>query len=652
MAVAKMTYLNVYGPENRLTDALGAIARSELFAPEESDGFYATVSGTANPYDPLLTKAKGLLKDLGVTSLVNDYIGPDDAFETAQVAAFLENFAADVAQRNRRKVALQNELEVQKKAHTLLRHMADMDVNFDELLDLEYLQTRSGRLPKDSYVRLAYYVDKDFDFTSYFNFIIYDFDGEYYWGMYFVPADSAAEVDAIFDSLYFERLTLPETVRGKPDEALANINHRVAQLRKELDDVTSPGGIVNRQELQTIQQMASWLLYRSQIHEMQHYALVFNDNFYISGFVAEDDVPRFEDTVNHLDSVHVKMADESEKLPAKPPVKLKNRWFNRPFEMFTEMYGLPGYTEVDPTPIVAVLYAVLYGIMFADVGQGLVLGLIGYVFMYKMRGMEMGRVLARAAIFSVLFGFLFGSFFGFEEVFNPLFAKLGLNFLPFHIMGSSSIMVILITALGIGVAVVLYAIAMNIIIKLRARQWGEAITGPNGVAGFVFYGGVVLFAVDKLTGFAGGNIGGTLYVVLVFVLPLLVIYFEQPLTQLLNGQKPHIESLSDLFVNSFFELFVTLLEYLSSTVSFLRVGGFVLAHAGMMTVVMTLAGMSSGVARVVILVLGNLFVIALEGLIVGIQALRLNYYELFSRFYDPHGTPFVPLQLHSDTVEM
>jgi V/A-type H+-transporting ATPase subunit I len=95
-----------------------------------------------------------------------------------------------------------------------------------------------------------------------------------------------------------------------------------------------------------------------------------------------------------------------------------------------------------------------------------------------------------------------------------------------------------------------------------------------------------------------------------------------------------------------------MLEYLSNTVSFLRVGGFVLAHAGFMSVVSTLADMSGGVGSVLIMAVGNAFVICLEGLIVGIQALRLNYYELFSRFYEADGEPFTPLQVRPDTVEL
>ena len=97
-----------------------------------------------------------------------------------------------------------------------------------------------------------------------------------------------------------------------------------------------------------------------------------------------------------------------------------------------------------------------------------------------------------------------------------------------------------------------------------------------------------------------------------------------------------------MIVTNFFELFENVLSYITNTVSFLRVGGFVLSHAGMMAVVLTLMEMIGGVGSPIIFVVGNLFVMAMEGLIVGIQVLRLEFYEIFSRFYEGNGKEFRP----------
>ena len=96
------------------------------------------------------------------------------------------------------------------------------------------------------------------------------------------------------------------------------------------------------------------------------------------------------------------------------------------------------------------------------------------------------------------------------------------------------------------------------------------------------------------------------------------------------------------FVQGFFELFEVLLSYFSNTLSFVRVGAFAVSHAAMMEVVLMLAGAETGDMSLPVIILGNLFVCGMEGLIVGIQVLRLEYYELFSRFYRGSGRAFEP----------
>ena len=96
------------------------------------------------------------------------------------------------------------------------------------------------------------------------------------------------------------------------------------------------------------------------------------------------------------------------------------------------------------------------------------------------------------------------------------------------------------------------------------------------------------------------------------------------------------------FVEGFFELFETLLSYFSNTISFIRIGAFAVSHAAMMEVVLMLAGVEEGNPNWLVIVLGNLFVCGMEGLIVGIQVLRLEYYEMFSRFYKGSGRAFNP----------
>ena len=102
------------------------------------------------------------------------------------------------------------------------------------------------------------------------------------------------------------------------------------------------------------------------------------------------------------------------------------------------------------------------------------------------------------------------------------------------------------------------------------------------------------------------------------------------------------ESAGMFLIQGFFELFETLLSYFSNTLSFVRIGAFAVSHAAIMEVVLILAGAENGSPNWVVIVLGNLFVCGFEGLIVGIQVLRLEYYEMFSRFYKGSGRAFDP----------
>ncbi len=652
MAVAPMKYLNVYGPEAKLAKTLGVLARSELFAPEEDEAIHSALKESQNEYEPLLTKAKGLLKDIGRSSLAADYMGGEDVYTTEYAAEYLEKYALEVAELSRRKTDIENRLELQEKTVGLLSHMKTLDIDIDDVFGLQYLKVRVGRLPKDSYPRLTYYVDKGFNFAVYFNFIVYDFDGDYYWGLYFAPREAADEIDDIFRSLYFERIWVPEFVHGRPEVALEAIRAEEESLRRELSEIIKPEGVAEREQVAEIENITAWLSYMNQLHEMNKYATVFNHTFYISGFVLEEDYEKLEHLLLAVGSIQIKEAGAGQELPAKPPVVVKNRIFSQPYEMFTEMYGLPGARELDPTLMISIVYSMAYGLMFADLGQGLVLGLIAYFIMWKKYKMPMGRILVRCSIFCCFFGFLFGSIFGFEHALDPFWHLFGLEEKPIEVMHPDSIQSILIVSLGFGALVVVISIVTNIVQQLRTGHRGNALVSKNGAAGLVFYVCVLLLALDMLVlhiGFATHP----LYIVFCLVLPLLLIWVSEPLAEVIDGHGLHMGSPVETLVSGFFELFEALLGYLSNTVSFLRVGGLILVHAGMMLVVMTLAEMMTSTGTyLLVVVLGNVFVIALEGLIVGIQALRLNYYEVFSRFYAPTGKKFVPLKLQSDSTQI
>ena len=228
---------------------------------------------------------------------------------------------------------------------------------------------------------------------------------------------------------------------------------------------------------------------------------------------------------------------------------------------------------------------------------------------------------------------------------DPMYHALGFAEKPLEVLHPESINMILITSIVAGIFIIVCAIGTGIISNFRRGVIAKTLFSVNGVAGLVFYLALVCLLLPML-GVQASFIGSVPYIVLLIVIPFLCMYFCEPLCLLFEGKHPGKPG--EIIINGFFEMFDALLSFASNTMSFLRVGGFVLAHAGMMSVVFTLANMTTQpVIYWIIVVIGNLFVMALEGLFVGIQVLRLEFYEIFSRFFDAEGRPFTPLHVRS-----
>ncbi|MBS7123655.1 MAG: V-type ATP synthase subunit I, partial [Coprobacillus sp.] len=197
---------------------------------------------------------------------------------------------------------------------------------------------------------------------------------------------------------------------------------------------------------------------------------------------------------------------------------------------------------------------------------------------------------------------------------------------------------LLMAAIGLGIVLILISMTFNIVLNFKKKNIGEAILSQNGLCGVTFYVAVIGAALGMLTGMHFVNI---FYILILIVLPLILMFLKEPLIRKLEEHGEMFPNgFGAFFVEGFFELFEVVLSFITNTMSFLRVGGFVLSHAGMMLVVYTLAEMVGGFGEIIVLILGNIFVMCLEGLIVGIQVLRLEFYEMFSRYYEGNGIPF------------
>ena len=233
---------------------------------------------------------------------------------------------------------------------------------------------------------------------------------------------------------------------------------------------------------------------------------------------------------------------------------------------------------------------------------------------------------------------MFGSIFGFEDIIEPLWIRPidHMTTLPF--LGKLN--TVFIVAVAFGMFLIIVAMILHIINAARSKDIESTWFDPNGVAGLIFYIAVVVAIVLFMT---GNPLPGGIVMGIMFGVPLLLIFLKEPLTRMIEKRADKMETGPGMYiVQGFFEMFETLLSYFSNTISFIRIGAFAVSHAAIMEVVLQLAGAESGNPNWFGVIFGNLFVCGFEGLIVGIQVLRLEYYEMFSRFYKGSGRAFDP----------
>ncbi|KAF0226434.1 MAG: V-type H+-transporting ATPase subunit I [Erysipelotrichaceae bacterium] len=477
--------------------------------------------------------------------------------------------------------------------------------NIESLNHLSFTAVTFGRLPLSSQAKLTFLADKGFVHQIVFK------NNHYVWIFIISNAEDAKINQSVLESLFFEPIPIP-----KVDEK---------QLALDCES--------------TIGQIYGYVEHHAEVRRYYKYMAIFDDIAVVTGFVPKKRVKAFKSMFGEMEDVTIQDFPAGLEEGLEPPTILKNNWFAKPFELFIEMYGLPHYGDFDPTFYLAVTYCFLFGIMFGDLGQGFVLSLGGW-FLWKRKGSRLASAAIRIGLFSMFFGLVFGSFFGDEHVLDPLYRAIGMAGKPLEVMEPSSTNVLLLGAIAIGATLILSSILINIVLRFKRKQLGEALFSQNGLAGFIFYGSLIgmltlemMFQIKVLNIFTE---------ILFLGIPLLMILLREPLTHLVKkvAIKPH-GGWGGYLTEAVFELIEVLLSFVSNTMSFLRVGGFVLSHAGMMFVVMTLKDMS-GSAGLLVIIIGNIFVMGLEGLIVGIQTLRLQYYEMFSRYYEGGGKKYIP----------
>lgn len=629
MAIAKLNLVSLDFDKDNCNDVLLELYQRDDFHPELASKFTDSVAGLSaynndNLYEELLSRIEEMKTKYHFEV---PEVETDSQLNVFRAKEFLDDLFLDIDRIDAVKKELTKMIEENDEAIITLNHVEGSNIDFDQLFGTQYLKIRFGKLPLNNEGKLEYYETLPFVYKA------FQRDDKYVWCMYMTTPTDAPEVDNVFISLYFEKIHIPEFVHGScelAEKEIQNESDSAKQYSQDLQNRIDKTISENMEELTRIYSVAKKL---NSVYAMQKYIVKLGDKLNVHGFVPKSDLDNFKNTFESIDGVKLEVLPATSDVRLDPPTRLKNSWFARPFRMFVEMYGVPRYNDVDPTLLVAISYTLLFGIMFGDLGQGIILSLVGLVAEKKFN-LKLGGVGVRLGISSAIFGVFFGSFFGNEEILSEYFK--GFSF--FNAMSPENTMTLLMAAIGLGIVLILVSMTFNIILNFKKKNMGEAILSQNGLCGVTFYVAVISAALGMLTGQHFVNI---FYILILIVLPLILMFLKEPLIRKLEEHGEMFPNgFGAFFVEGFFELFEVVLSFITNTMSFLRVGGFVLSHAGMMLVVYTLAEMVGGFGEIIVLILGNVFVMCLEGLIVGIQVLRLEFYEMFSRYYEGNGIPF------------
>ncbi len=350
----------------------------------------------------------------------------------------------------------------------------------------------------------------------------------------------------------------------------------------------------------------------------------------LTGWVPSGQV---EDLAARLQVHHGALVRLATPVGIDPPTLLRTRGqVGRSFEPLVRTYATVPYADLDPTVLAGLAYVLMFGMMFADAGHGLLLILLGVLLRtgrprLAARFTSVWPFVVGAGLVSTLFGVLLGEFFGPTGVLEPIWLD------PLE-----EPVTLLAWAVGAGAVLLAVAYTMGAINRWREHGWRVALVAANGLAGIALFLGLGLvaagLALDQPMLRGAGTVVGVAGLVLTYL-----------------GLFAAAGGGGTGAAQAGVEVFDAVIRLGTSLVSFARLAAFGLAHAALTALVWSGttalldssgAGAVGVVAGIAVFVLGNAAVFAFEALVAGIQALRLEYYELFSRVFETEGRPFEP----------
>ena len=563
-----------------------------------------------------------------------------------------EKFLADVEELKKRQTQAADELRRVKESKEEAESFKNLKVPFSELDHLSFLSLKIGKIDPASFDELSITVGN--------RAIVVPLGDDKSKIMAASSKKARFSLDTELKKFGFVPFEIPADFKGVPDDVLIGLESKLAESQKAIDYIEEEKQNMASTHEDLLRSLLASFAIAAQIVDVQNSLESTSLVYRITGWIPGSDCHSMMKEMDKLTEgrIAIRVYNPHE-VPSvlngteQVPVRLKHGKLVGAFERMIFSYGSPVYGAIDPTPFVALFFTLLFGIMFGDAGQGFIFLLVGILMSLKV--VKVGGWNKFAPIFmaigcsSMIMGILTGEFFGTEKVLEPvaeaitgLFGNPHAPILKLMPDGSASSIKTMFMFFGVtvGVGFIINSIGLviNIINNLLLHRVGKALFGKNALSGALFFWYVVVMVIRMIV--AGHAIDSA--DITVIAVTLLLTIFCEPIHRALEHEKPIFENgLFAGIIEAVVELLETLISYMSNSISFIRVGAFGLAHAVLGFIILTLSEMA-GPAYLLVMIIGNGIVVVLEGMIVAIQVIRLQYYEFFSKFFNETGREFKP----------
>ena len=640
MSIVRMAGVTLVGPRNSVENVSLHLLATGHFQPVPLDLLMAdratlsrVRSGRDNPYDEVLGQLRCVWDTAGEPLPQPDFGKATELLPLDEARSGIRSTAERLTLWEKRRIQLVEEMEELQAASLFVESLSGTGAVSKGALTAATFDIFFGRITEDNYARLR-------ESAPLLPVVIVPVlrREQRAWLFIFSPASMRNQVTNMLDSVSMTRYNLADRLVHTEAGRLETIRRRIANHERAIAGLARAAREFLGRHRKELDVFHNRVYCMQRIYDVCGRRGELGDMYVVSGWLPDDALRTLRLHLKERAPDVILLTGEGagvERSGRTKPTLLRNPPFVRWFQDIVALYSLPSYREVDPSLLVALSFCFFFGFMFGDIGHGAML--IVAAILLKKRGMmkpTFANILTLSGLSSCLFGLLYGSVFGSEDLLRPLWIS------PMRDADT-----LIVAATAVGIVSLSVGILVNIRVRYARREFGEMLFDGHGLAGLLLYWTAALPAWAHLLG-SPFPVSRSILGWAIFAL-FLVILFGDALSDLIVRREARKERRESAVVHTFSTLH-HMLSFVSNTASFMRLAAFALNHAGLSMAVFMLGDMAhslpgGAVARALVLIAGNVLIVALEGLIVFIQTLRLEYYEFFGKFFSGGGRPFTPV---------